>query len=177
MLRKTYTILAIAMTASACGGATATSDPQPPKQEQEQTTQQELTQLGDELASTSLADALARRDHFSPLCDADGYPLPGNINNKEGGTTVEAFCEAIGKPKPATQPPPPPQPQPQPVPACDRDALNAELSGTGPEPALAEHAHFRCLCDDKGYPLVGNINSKGLTASAFCSALREKGLL
>jgi hypothetical protein len=175
MLRKTYTILAVAITASACGGTTATADHQ--ATQHEQPSSQELAQLADELANTTLADALARKDHFSPLCDSDGYPLPGNINNKESGTTVEEFCKAIGKPKPEPQPQPQPQPQPNPAPTCDKDALNTELSDTLLDGALEQHAHFRCLCDDKGYPLVGNINAKGTTASAFCGALKEKGLL
>jgi hypothetical protein len=169
MLRKTtYTILAVAFTASACGGTAETPKHQA-KATQEQTTKQELAQLAEELAHTSLADALEQRDHFGPLCDSDGYPLPGNINNKDAGTTVEEFCKAIAAP---TQ-----QPTPAPTPTCDHNALNEELSNTPIENAITEHTHFRCLCDDAGYPLVGNINGKGATASTFCKALLEKGLL
>lgn len=61
--------------------------------------------------------------------------------------------------------------------ACDRDALNRELSGMLIDGALKQHQHFRCLCDDKGYPLVGNINAKGANASQFCAEIKEKGLL
>ena len=97
-----------------------------------------------------------------------------------------AIASAIGKPKPVAQPTPAPtptgQPTPvptgQPAPACDRDALNKELSDNYLLPQAVENrAHFRCLCDEQGYPLVGNINAKGATASQFCGALREKGLL
>lgn len=70
--------------------------------------------------------------------------------------------------------PTPPDPAPA---ACDRDALNEELTMMTTDGAVAKHEHFRCLCDDEGYPLVGNINSKGATASSFCTAIREKGLL
>lgn len=182
MMRKTHTILAVAITATtaACGGTTSEAGNHP-------MTQQELTQ---ELSSMSLLDALKyHREHFAPLCDANGYPLPGNVNSKGGDGKVRDFCQAIGpqspptnpdpKPAPTTKPTPtpPPAPPPPPAPACDRNALNQELSGVPLESALTQAQHYRCLCDDKGYPLVGNINSKGTTASAFCSALKEKGLL
>lgn len=67
---------------------------------------------------------------------------------------------------------------PEPAPACDAAALNTELSLTPLDDAIADHARFRCLCDDEGYPLVGNINGKVIaTASAFCAALRDQDLL
>jgi hypothetical protein len=173
MLRRTYSILAVAITTSAaCGGVTTESTGTPGTS----STPSTLQALADELARTPLADALARRDHFRPLCDSGGYPLPGNVNGKGAPlTTVAEFCNAIGKPLPA--PPPTPDPKPAPTPACDTNALNVELSNTLLDDAVRQHAHFRCLCDDKGYPLVGNINAKGATASQFCTALRDKGLL
>lgn len=61
---------------------------------------------------------------------------------------------------------------------CDTAALNAGLSGMSLDEAVANRARFRCLCDDEGYPLVGNINGKAVTTvSEFCGALREKDLL
>ena len=163
MLRKTYSILAVVITASACGG---TSEPSTTHQESKQ-------ELADELSKTTLADALKRRDHFSPLCDSAGYPLPGNINNKEAsGTTVTEFCNAIKPPDPKPDASADAAP-----PACDLNALNMELSNVILPDALTQHAHFRCLCDDQGYPLVGNINAKGATATQFCGAMKEKGLL
>ena len=175
MLRKTYSILAVALTVSACGGtaaAQAAGGHEATKRE-----------LAEELSNTTLQDAVNRGDHFSPLCDAAGYPLPGNINNKGAhAPTAAEFCNAIGKGEP-TKPAPTTSPTPTPAPttpapaACDKNALNQELSNRPLDGALADHAKYRCLCDDKGYPLVGNINSKGTTASAFCSALKEKGLL
>lgn len=157
MTRKAYSILAVALTTSACAGAASSEQ-----------TQAELAQ---EFSNTTPGDALKNPHHFAPLCDGDGYPLPGNINNKGGDSKLTQFCEAI-KPKPAPTPPP------KPTPACDQTALNEELSkSTTLESALAQPQRYRCLCDDKGYPLVGNINAKGTTASAFCSALREQGKL
>ncbi len=166
MIRNSYSILAVVMTATACAGTAAQGV------EARDTSKQ---QLADELAHTGLSEAMQRKDHFSPLCDGEGYPLPGNLNGKQAsGTSVEAFCDAIGK----TEPPAPATSTPAPAPAaCDKAALNQELSGQLLESALANHARYRCLCDDAGYPLVGNINAKGTTASQFCSSLHEKGLL
>lgn len=171
MLRKATTILAVvAASAAGCAGANDTAgragepaESPPGKQ-----------QLVDELARTSLEDALLRRDHFAPLCDGEGYPLPGNVNAKQGqGTAVPLFCGAMkdagAESKPDAAPPPPP-------PACDRGALNADLANTLLDEAVKDR-RFRCLCDEKGYPLVGNINAKGATASQLCAALREKNLL
>ena len=78
---------------------------------------------------------------------------------------------------PATDPKPAETQDPKPAPSCDLNALNSELSNLMLDEALQQHEHFRCLCDDQGYPLVGNINSKGTRASEFCPTLKEKGLL
>ena len=177
MIRKTYTILAVAFTTTACGvGSEATS---------EATAAAEAKpSLAQELANTPLDEALRNRDHFSPLCDESGYPLPGNVNPKQAPSKLELFCKAIAANAPNPPNPPPPSvsaPKPTPVPptqVCDRDALNNELSNSlGLEAALTQAKRFRCLCDDQGYPLVGNINSKGTSASAFCAALKQRGLL
>lgn len=153
-MRKTYSILAVAFTTSAC----AASASEAPARSQ---TNQELVQ---ELANTPLPDALKRRDHFASVCD-DGPHLRG---------TVDDFCAAI-----APQPTPTPEVKSEaPAAACDTHVLEAELAGKRLAEAVAQADHFRCLCDDKGYPLVGNINGKALTTpSAFCAALKEKGLL
>ena len=76
MKRTTYSILAIALSA-ACG---------PPPSD--------LTDLNEELRTKALSEALASSNHFSPLCDAAGYPLVGNINGKVATTATE-FCAAL----------------------------------------------------------------------------------
>jgi hypothetical protein len=161
MMRKTYTILAVAITATtaACGGTQSGS---------RSMTDQELAQ---ELSNTSLDDAIKNREHFAPLCDEQG---------DVSGAKITQFCAAIAPSAPETKPAaeePPTTPVTPAATACDKDALNKELSNQQLESALTQPQHFRCLCDDQGYPLVGNINSKGTTASAFCGALKEKGLL
>ena len=171
-MRKTYTILAVAFTTAACGGEAA-SEPSP----QTETPRAEQS-LAQELENTPLDQALANREHFKALCDEAGYPLPGNVNPKAGPTKLQEFCAAVAPPVSSAPSSPHPQPLPAapPAAACDRDALNRELSQLTPLPdALAHAEHFRCLCDEQGYPLVGNINAKGTTASAFCAALREQG--
>ncbi|NOU31352.1 MAG: hypothetical protein HOO96_25930 [Polyangiaceae bacterium] len=154
MTRKAYSILAVALTTSACAAAASS--------------EQTRAELAQEFSDTTPGDALKNPHHFAPLCDGDGYPLPGNINNKGGDSRLTQFCEAI-----APKPPAPPAP----TPTCDQTALNQELSNSTLENALTQPQRYRCLCDDKGYPLVGNINAKGTTASAFCGALREQGKL
>ena len=106
MLKKTYTILAVALTATACGGSVESE--------------------------------------------------PDSTEGQLSGAQVEQ----------------------EPKPACDTEALNDELSLTLIDDAIANRARFRCLCDDEGYPLVGNINGKVITrASEFCGALKEEDLL
>ena len=66
-----------------------------------------------------------------------------------------------------------PGPERAPLGQPDLDALNQELANTYRPLTHAELAHFAALCDDQGYPLVGNIVSKGnYTASDVCKTLR-----
>jgi hypothetical protein len=159
-MRKAYSILAVAITTTACSAAVET------------TTEQSKQQLAEELSRTSLADALARKDHFMPLCDANGYPLPGNINPKGGGTTVMEFCEAaLATAKPVPTQPPPVKPE------CPAQ-LNADLGNITLDAAIEQRTTYRPICDAEGYPLCGNLNGKVITtASEFCQALRYKNLL
>ncbi len=58
--------------------------------------------------------------------------------------------------------------------------LAGELGNTERDKALANVEHFRPLCDAKGYPLVGNLPSKGmdqkpaLHVDEVCAELRKK---
>ena len=56
------------------------------------------------------------------------------------------------------------------------DALNQELSNVQLQEAMVQRLHFAPLCDENGYPLVGNIVSKttGATASGVCAELRRQ---
>ncbi len=50
--------------------------------------------LRDELRTIDRSRVDAKK--FRPLCDADGFPLVGNINNKgDRGMTVSEFCGQV----------------------------------------------------------------------------------
>ena len=58
-------------------------------------------------------------------------------------------------------------------------ALRSELVETPAAEALARMDYFRPICDEAGYPLVGNLANKGpaagtLQPSAFCTEVRAK---
>ncbi len=59
-------------------------------------------------------------------------------------------------------------------------ALAAELQGESRAGALARMDHYRPLCDDHGYPLVGNLamkapsDPKAMPPSELCAEVRKK---
>jgi hypothetical protein len=57
-------------------------------------------------------------------------------------------------------------------------ALRTELDGMKREDALTKVAHFRPLCDEAGFPLVGNLARKvaapSLQPSEVCAEVRLK---
>jgi hypothetical protein len=57
----------------------------------------ELLTLRGELVQTERDQALARQDHFRPLCDEQGYPLVGNVATKVPpvGFQPSEFCEKV----------------------------------------------------------------------------------
>ncbi len=51
-----------------------------------------------ELRQTDLAQAVQHMDRFRPLCDADGYPVVGNVMTKavpEPAPEAVAFCAEV----------------------------------------------------------------------------------
>lgn len=54
--------------------------------------------------------------------------------------------------------------------------LRAELFEAGKTKALEQVPKFRPLCDDAGYPLVGNVIRKGklFQPSEFCTEVRSR---
>jgi hypothetical protein len=60
----------------------------------------------------------------------------------------------------------------------DLVSLRSELVETAQATALTEMPHFRPLCDDQGYPLVGNVAAKvvGYQPSEFCAEVRKQPL-
>jgi hypothetical protein len=108
----TYKLLSIAVTA--CTTQVSAPDREkreegPPPQEaardarSDKEVRPELLALRAELDQAGRASALARPEHFRPLCDADGYPLVGNLQRKrEVGREYfgpTAFCAAMREKK------------------------------------------------------------------------------
>jgi len=93
--RKLVSVLlfsAAPLVGSACMES-APSAPPPDNQVQPPSLLQLRTELGDTLRT----DALANMPRFRPLCDADGYPLVGNIANKVQGYQPSEFCGEVRK--------------------------------------------------------------------------------
>ena len=79
MRKQTFSILAVVLS-TACG---------PQLKEEAQ-----LDALAQELNATPLDQAMATT-HFRPLCDANGFPLVGNVVSKVDVTKVSQFCAEV----------------------------------------------------------------------------------
>jgi hypothetical protein len=55
----------------------------------------ELISLRSELFDAGRERALEQMPRFRPLCDADGYPLVGNVVRKSGLYQPSAFCAEV----------------------------------------------------------------------------------
>jgi hypothetical protein len=91
----------------------------------------------------------------APHVDRDGFPLPGNA--LKGGDA---------------EPPRPPPDSEAPKRLLE---LRAKLHAAGRDRAWADLRQYRPLCDASGYPLVGNVASKGegYQPSEFCAEVRK----
>jgi hypothetical protein len=85
--------LASAAATATVAGAAATPPSAPP--ERPMSKDPALLALADELSRTEHERALAMLPHFRPLCDADGYPVVGNVNNKGTRTEPSTFCADV----------------------------------------------------------------------------------
>lgn len=95
MRKPALSILAVALS-TACGPQTIPAPGGPETGEPPAHTErgQSLQALNQELARTWFQDAIKMRPYFEPLCDAEGYPLVGNIASK-GGTSATEFCSFV----------------------------------------------------------------------------------
>lgn len=59
------------------------------------TSNERLVTLREELFASQREDALAKVAHYRPLCDAQGYPLVGNVIRKAPGYQPSAFCQDV----------------------------------------------------------------------------------
>jgi len=86
--------------------------------------------------------------------------------------TVLLLSSAAAFASPDHQPPPDDKAKPELI------KLRAELFHVSRDEAKQQQAKFRPLCDADGYPLVGNIRSKGdggyMQPSALCELVRDK---
>lgn len=82
---------------------------------------------------------------------------------------------------PEARPPLPPGPMASlhPDHQAELNTLLGELLRTDKDIAMTTLSHFRPLCDDLGYPLVGNVQRKGIGTnfqpSQLCAEVRAKG--
>ncbi|MFI5302810.1 MAG: hypothetical protein ACHREM_32375 [Polyangiales bacterium] len=109
----TTKVLAVAFASAACGrpdghpdsGAVSASAVAPPSGSpaamvvRDAAADPGLLALQSELIATPRADVLKNMPRFRPLCDKDGYPLVGNLNQKAQVSGMEAseFCAEVRK--------------------------------------------------------------------------------
>ena len=107
----TTKILAIAFTSAACTKSEVRPDPGALPQSvtpsstqatvvaQDASTDPKLLALQAELMGMPRAKVLESVAHFRPLCDKDGYPLVGNLNQKSQfpGMEVSELCAEVRK--------------------------------------------------------------------------------
>jgi len=95
MARK-HTILAVLLLSAAPAVASPGRDAErkPPPDEK---VSRELRDLRAGLINSGRQRALEQIPRFRPLCDADGYPLVGNIGNKPRAFQPSQFCAEVRK--------------------------------------------------------------------------------
>jgi hypothetical protein len=76
---------------------TAPTTPPPPPPMGTKPDDPKLLALRAELAPLDAKEAEQKKGHFRPLCDADGYPLVGNVARKGDGRFMDpsAFCALV----------------------------------------------------------------------------------
>lgn len=158
----------------------------PPKPLAEQEVPPGLYKLRDSLALVKPDRLLAEVPRFRALCDADGYPLVGNLATKNRRIQPSELCTVVrseragtaasASPTPPPTPTPDPRPRPNSEPTPAQFALLQRLFDTPEYLARAQLSRFRPLCDAQGYPLVGNLASKGdgMSVDAFCEIVRSR---
>lgn len=88
MRKPTLPLLAVVLS-TACGPGPVSEERVPPLNDAQRDA------LNQELANTNSREAMANLTHFAPLCDANGYPLVGNLVTKTSDITASQLCAAI----------------------------------------------------------------------------------
>lgn len=91
-------------------------------------------------------------------------------------TTVQLVSSPAPAAKPAPVPATPPTIKPDDEQPENLLRLRSELYRSDELTLDAAHAKFRALCDDNGYPVVGNVASKSMRhdVTSYCEDVREK---
>ncbi len=91
-----HTILAVLLLSAAPVAASPGRDSgrKPPSDEK---VSRELLTLRADLLGAGRERALEQMPRFRPLCDADGYPLVGNLGNKPRAFQPSQFCAEVRK--------------------------------------------------------------------------------
>jgi hypothetical protein len=77
---------------AAKGGSERPKRPSPPPDDQ---VKQELKDLRNQLLSAKKEDVTKSMARFRPLCDAEGYPLVGNLATKASGMQPSEYCTIV----------------------------------------------------------------------------------
>jgi hypothetical protein len=93
-----------------------------------------------------------------------------------------ASLQLVSNPSAAAEPAPPPAPPTPPAILPDEQQphaqleLRANLYRTDELTLNVAHARFRALCDENGYPVVGNVASKSMRhdVSSYCEDVRTQ---
>ncbi len=95
MTRK-HSILAVLLLSAAPAAASPGRDAErkPPPDEK---VSRQIRDLRADLINAGRERALGDMPRFRPLCDADGYPLVGNIGNKPNVFQPSKFCAEVRK--------------------------------------------------------------------------------
>jgi MFS transporter, PPP family, 3-phenylpropionic acid transporter len=111
--------------------------------------------------TTLAVAAAAQNERLAPSIEASERPAPS--------------IEASERPAPNAEPLSQKEPPPDEKAPLALIKLRGELLSTGREKAQEKPGYFRPLCDRDGYPLVGNMASKGpvYQPSEFCADVRK----
>jgi len=97
--RVIVSVLLFSAAPLASSGCFVDDDPAPEVDDMDVNAPKELLALRTELLEAQPEAALTAMAHFRPLCDADGYPLVGNVANKVQTTGLQPsqFCAEVRK--------------------------------------------------------------------------------
>lgn len=120
-------------------------------------------------ASSSRTPAPAPAVTRVPVLDVAAAPQPA-------AAEPVAAIALVSTPSPAPAPATPPTIKPDGEQTEALLRLRSELYRASAQDLAAHHARFRALCDEHGYPVVGNVASKSMRhdVTAYCADVRTQ---